>query len=221
VHSNPDPHTASLAHPPTRWYIRSIMNLNDKINRSRPGHPPPPDPARHARRCAVRHHPERDATRSSGTLPEHTVKEREDLESPQLAVVAGNAGPLVTRHLSLVTDFLIETPQRLEIVVTQTKQSIEPHSNRDKITPPSKPIRMRKNTCDATMTRPSSDAGSAGPLACPEAGNPDERVTRHSPLDRDFLTGTRKQLETPVTITKQTTEVLSNRDTNTTIAKAD
>src|SRR5271170_5884737 len=62
------------------------MNLNDKINRSRSGldelkaqstlslegrSEPPTDPARHARRCVICHHPERVVTRSSGVVPRH------------------------------------------------------------------------------------------------------------------------------------------------------
>jgi hypothetical protein len=172
------------------------MNLNDKINCSRPGHPPVTDAARHAHLTAD----------GSWIDPPHQIIVTHTDTIHDSGAVPGNAGPLATGRtkspalpaLSLEGNpsatvkghFLIESHERLEIAVTQTKQSIEPRSNRDKITPPSRPARS-------------------------------SLVTRHPPLSRDFLTGTRKQLESPVTNTKQTTEVLSNRDTNTTLAEAD
>jgi hypothetical protein len=37
------------------------MMINDKINSPRPGQAPPPDPARHSRKCEVCRHPQREA----------------------------------------------------------------------------------------------------------------------------------------------------------------
>jgi hypothetical protein len=47
------------------------------------------------------------------------------------------AGPKAGRAAKRVPASLIETPKRLEIAVTQTKQEMEALSNRDRIAPPS------------------------------------------------------------------------------------
>jgi hypothetical protein len=278
------------------------MNLNDKINRSRPGHEPPADPARHARRCTICHHPERDLIEEAFVhwfhadrivddhdLPsrsalyrhayatglyelrrrnlryalEHLIEEAryanvsgdcvirairaysrltDDgrwIEPPQYIVVerrdAAHADPLArpanpacpeprrevaaervtgrTKSPALNPSdtvkghFLSGTPKQLETAAIETKQTIEAFSNRDKNTAPQIAINV------AEMAGPDQRAQSAAA----DALRPDNRpkgppVTRHLPLVTDLLIETPQRLETAVTQTKQTIDVLSNRD---------
>src|ERR1700733_6837659 len=120
------------------------MNDDDKINSSRPGPGEPKAlltlsleesrdraayPGRRGRKRALGRHLEREATRtrSCGITT----------FSPGPRGSGGWDGPLFTRQTSPANSISNRDWKLLEIAVTQTKQTMEVQSNRDKIAPPS------------------------------------------------------------------------------------
>jgi hypothetical protein len=186
------------------------MNLNDKINRSRPGHPPAPDLVRHARRCAICHHPERDAIEEAFVHWFHADRIVDDHDLPSRSALYRHAYAtglydLRRQNMRYALEHLIEdaihAPVSGDCVIRAVRAHARLTADGRWIDPPQQIIVTRTDSIHDSGAAP----GNAGPL-----------VTGHSSLATGFLTGTRKQLETAATETKQTIEAVSNRDTNTT-----
>ncbi len=181
------------------------MNLNDKINRSRPGHPPAPDLVRHARRCVICHHPERNAIEEAFVHWFHADRIVDDHNLPSRSALYRHAYAtglydLRRQNMRYALEHLIEDAIHAPVSGDCVIRAIRAHARLTAdgrwIDPPQQIIVERRDADD--------------PL-----------VTSHSSLATGFLTGTPKQLETAATDTKQTIEAPSNRDTNTAIETGD
>jgi len=181
-----------------------MINLNDKINRSRPGKSPAPDPVRHARRCAICHHPERDAIEEEFVHWFHADRIAEDYELPSRSGVYRHAYAtglydLRRRNMRYALEHLIEEARLATPVTGDTViRAVRAHA---RLTATGRWIEPPKELIVSRRVIPKK---SAAPRAA----------------KGQFLTGTPKQLKSPVTNTKQTTEVIPIRDTNTTPAEA-
>jgi hypothetical protein len=218
------------------------MNSNDKINRSRPGQQRSADPARHARRCAICNHPERDAIEEEFVHWFHADRIAEHYKLPSRSAVYRHAYAtglydLRRRNMRYALEHLIEearlaTPVTGDTVIRAVRAHAHLTATGRWIEPPKEIIVSRRTIPNNSAALPAKSGGtrkapsdasrSAGPglvqhceetLSCHKNAHAAGRAT-------DFLTGTPKQLETPATTTKQTTAVLPNRDTNTTLAEA-
>ncbi len=103
---------------------------------------------------------------------------------------------------------LIGTPQLLEIAVTQSKQTTNVISNRNKNTTFASGIVVRRTF------RPGSRRDADPGPSRPEAIHSTKRAAA-------FLIGTPIRLEIAATHSKETTEVISNRNKNATLAASD
>ena len=175
------------------------MNLNDKINSSRPGHPPAPDLVRHARRCAICHHPEREAIEEAFVHWFHADRIVDDHDLPSRSALYRHAYAtglyeLRRRNMRFALEHLIEEARYANVSGDCVIRAIRAYSRLTDdgrwIEPPQHIVVERRDAAHADADRPTND----------------------------FLTGTPKQLETAATDTKQTIEAVSNRDKNTTIA---
>jgi hypothetical protein len=199
------------------------MNLNDKINRSRPGKSPAPNPARHARRCAICHHPERDAIEEEFVHWFHADRIVEHYELPSRSGVYRHAYATglydLRRHnMRYALEHLIEearlaTPVSGDCVIRAVRAHARLTATGRWIEPPKEIIVSRRVIPNKSAALPAKSAGTREAPAAQDRNSP-------GAAKGQFLTGTPKQLETPVTNTKQTKGVLPNRDTNTTLAEA-
>ena len=236
-----------------------MINLNDKINRSRPGQPPAPDLVRHARRCAICHHPERDLIEEAFVHRFHALRIVHDHKLPSRSAVYRHAYAtglyeLRRRNLRYALEHLIEDATHAPVSGDCVIRAIRAYSRLTDdgrwVEPPQHIVVERRDAADPLVTRSHlindsrqgtasavpKNAGNSG-VSTPEAHEVTGRSNNgtgssHSPALRPsrrpngslsiaFLTGTPKQLETAATDTKQTIEAVSNRDKNTTIATAD
>ena len=199
------------------------MNSNDKINRSRPGLQRSADPARHARRCAICNHPERDAIEEEFVHWFHADRIAERYELPSRSAVYRHAYAtglydLRRRNMRYALEHLIEearlaTPVTGDTVIRAVRAHAHLTATGRWIEPP-KEIIFSRRTIPNNSAALSAKSGTKRDAPSAQDGNSPVAAKSH------FLTGTPKQLETPATNTKQTTAVLPNRDTNTTLAEA-
>jgi hypothetical protein len=199
------------------------MNSNDKINRFRPGLQPPADPARHARRCAICNHPERDAIEEEFVHWFHADRIADRYELPSRSAVYRHAYAtglydLRRRNMRYALEHLIEearlaTPVTGDTVIRAVRAHAHLTATGRWIEPPKEIIVSRRVIPNNSAALPAKPGGTRKAAAAQDANSP-------GVAKGNFLTGTPKQLESPVTTTKQTTAVLPNRDTNTTLAEA-
>ncbi len=177
------------------------MNLNDKINRSRPGHSPAPDLLRHARRCVICNHPERDLIEEAFVHWFHADRIVDDHNLPSRSALYRHAYAtglydLRRQNMRYALEHLIEDAIHAPVSGDCIIRAIRAHARLTGdgrwIDPPQQIIVERRDAAHGDAGQPVSD----------------------------FLTGTPKQLETAATDTKQTIGAVSNRDTNTTLAEA-
>jgi hypothetical protein len=172
---------------------------NDKKSSTRRGHRPAPDPERHARKCEICRHSERDAIEREfiDWHPPGTIVDDYQLNSRASIYRHAHAVGLFPRrrhNLRCALELVIQEAQRTSPTADAIIRAVRAHSrvSRDGrwIEPPKHIIISRR----PGMLPPRQPS--------PADGDP----------NKAFLIGTRKRLKIAATDTKLMKELLSNRD---------
>ena len=212
---------------------KTIMN-NDKINSSRPGRASPAAlVARHARKCVICKHPEREAIEEAfihwfhadDIVEDHGLPSRTSLRHHALATGLYDKR---RRNIRYALEHVIEEATHSAVTGESVVSAIRAHSRLSQTgrwkEPPQRLIVSRGETRALPeapcSSRPRPDSGtirealsleSASDLSTESLTLSLPKLPKPRPIT-DFLIETPKRLQIAVTQTKQTTEVLSNRD---------
>jgi hypothetical protein len=215
--------------------IHKVIMNNDKINSSRPGRASPAAPAgRHARKCVICKHPEREAIEEAFIHWFHADDIVEDYGLPSRTSLHHHALAIGLydkrrRNIRYALEHVIEEATRSTVTGESVVNAIRAHSRLSQTGRWKEPPQHLIVSGGATTALPEAPGSSRprpanggtrrealGPEPAsdpkPESLNLNlPKLPKPRPIT-DFLIETSKRLEIAVTQTKQTTEVFSNRD---------